>query len=611
MIYDVAAPLPVDVFTPTESRALLRGQVPGLTEEEADAIGQALEHLPLAITQSAAYLVETGLPVQRYLGLLDDRAGQILAWGAPRTYPVSLAASCQLSFDQLAAEHPAALELMCVAAHLAPDPIPFTLFTTHPDRLPPLLAAAVADPLASFTDLTGVLQRRALVRVEADSLQLHRLVVALLRKRPVTDPDRPAGGAVALQLLAGAVPPDPWNNPASWPAWRQLLPHVLAITDEARNTSADMTVAWLLDRAATYLNRRGEPRPALPLATRAHHLYRTVKGEDHPDTLHSAHNLAIGLVALGEHGQARVLDEDTLTRRLRIVGPDHPDTVNSAHNLAVDLAALGEHEQARVLDEDTLTRRRRILGENHPDTLHSAHNLANRLAALGEHQQARVLDEDTLTRRRRVLGKDHPDTLSSANNLANRLAALGAHEQACVLHEDTLTHRRRIFGKDYPDTLSSAHNLANRLAALGEYEQGCVLHEDTLTRRRRILGEDHPDTLHSANNLAIDLANLGEHEQARVLDEDTLTRRRRILGEDHPDTLSSANNLANRLTALSEHEQARALHEDTLTRRRRILGEDHPDTLHSAHNLAIDLTNLGEHEQGRRLHEWIRYQCGA
>jgi hypothetical protein len=65
---------------------------------------------------------------------------------------------------------------------------------------------------------------------------------------------------------------------------------------------------------------------------------------------------------------------------------------------------LGEHEQACGLDEDTLTRRRRVLGEDHPNTLLTAYNLAIRLRELGKDEQARALTEDTLTRRRRVLG---------------------------------------------------------------------------------------------------------------------------------------------------------------------------------------------------------------
>jgi len=49
---------------------------------------------------------------------------------------MSLAASWALALDQLSADHPAARELLGLAAHLAPEPIPLTLFTTHP-AIPP------------------------------------------------------------------------------------------------------------------------------------------------------------------------------------------------------------------------------------------------------------------------------------------------------------------------------------------------------------------------------------------------------------------------------------------------------------------------------------------
>jgi hypothetical protein len=34
-----------------------------------------------------------------------------------------------------------------------------------------------------------------------------------------------------------------------------------------------------------------------------------------------------------------------------VLGEDHPDTLTSASNLAADLRALGEHQQAYDLDE--------------------------------------------------------------------------------------------------------------------------------------------------------------------------------------------------------------------------------------------------------------------
>ena len=79
---------------------------------------------------------------------------------------------------------------------------------------------------------------------------------------------------------------------------------------------------------------------------------------------------------------ARDLDQDTLDRNRRVLGDDHPDTLASAHNLAIDLRALGEVQAARDLDQDTLTRMRRVLGDDHPDTLASASNLAVDLRVL-------------------------------------------------------------------------------------------------------------------------------------------------------------------------------------------------------------------------------------
>ena len=87
---------------------------------------------------------------------------------------------------------------------------------------------------------------------------------------------------------------------------------------------------------------------------------------------------------MGRHTESRDLNQDTLARRRRVLGHDHPDTLNSAHNLAIDLRALGEVEAARDLDRDTLARRRRVLGEDHPHTLASAANLATDLRELGE-----------------------------------------------------------------------------------------------------------------------------------------------------------------------------------------------------------------------------------
>jgi hypothetical protein len=507
-------------FTRDESVALLRAIAPSLSEMDADRVAAAVGDLPLVVDQAGSLLADAGMDVETYLQLLRERTADLLDQDTGGAYPLSTAASWGVAFDRLAADGPAALELLTLVAWCAPEPVPLILLTDHPDTLPDRLAGTVGDPLA-LARCMQVLHRRAMATLTPHSIQLHRVPAALLRARTGgVDSARPSWPGRVLRLLASALRGEVWDNPPVWPLWQQLLPHVLAAVHPERPLDdVAYELVWLLVRAATYRHTRGEPRVALPLFRRAYSTSRARFGDDHPRTLFCANNLALDLWDLGQHEEARELNEDTLLRRRRLLGDDHPDTLLSASNLVLPLLGLGQYEQGRRLNEDTLARRRQVLGEDDLDTLTSAHNLASILSELGQHEQSRALEEDTLARRRRVLGDDHPHTLISASHLATDLRALGQHQRAHDLDEDTLTRRRRVLGDDHPHTLISASHLATDLRALGQHQRAHDLDEDTLTRRRRVLGDNHPGTLTTANNLAADLHALGKHQQARAMEE--------------------------------------------------------------------------------------------
>ncbi|MBV9029379.1 MAG: tetratricopeptide repeat protein [Pseudonocardiales bacterium] len=515
--HELASPVGVDVFDRGESIALLRRRAPQLSEGEAGRVAEALGDLPLALTQAGAHLADTDTGVQDYLTLLAERARELLAQSAPATYPMSLAASTQVALDRLTAQSPTALVLLTLVAYLGPEPIPLTLFTTHPVQLPDPLATVAGDPL-TFTALIRLLRQYGLARVEPGTLVLHRLLAAIVRTQPHQQPGLPI---LMVRLLRAAVPADEaWDNPPAWPAWRQLLPHVLVATGPHRTLAGvEEDVAWLLHRAAGYLQIRGEPGPARPLFERALDLRRSTLGEDHPDTLDSAGRLSLNLWELGHYEPARQLGEEALTRMRHVLGDDHPHALISADTLSLNLWELGHYERARQLGEDTLSRCRRVLGDEHPETLRSTYILALSLWGLGQYERARQLGEDTLSRCRRVRGDDHPDTLRSATTLVISLWGLGQYERARQLGEDTLSRCRRVLGDEHPDTLRSACIFAAALWGLGQYERARQLGEDTLTRMRRVLGDEHPETLRSAFILAAVLANLGEHDQARRREE--------------------------------------------------------------------------------------------
>jgi hypothetical protein len=415
---ELAAPVEVDVLARAESVAMLQGRVAGLGDRDADQLGAELGDLPLAIAQAAGFMAETGTAAADYLDLLQTRASQILREGQPDSYPASLAAATEVTADRLAGDDPAAAELASVSAFLAPEPIPLDLFTGAASALPREVAARAADPIA-WRQTLAHLARRSLARIDQRGLGMHRLTQAILRDR-LTPGQAAATRAHAEAILAARDLGD-GTDPATWPGWAALMPHLLA-ADLAATENSDLR--WQACRACWYLRSRGDARGGQSLAQNLYQQWRQRLGGDDAQTLSIAHTLAVALRDLGRYADARDLDQDSLNRERRLHGDDHPSTLTSAGGLAGDLRRLGEVQAARDLDQDTLDRRRRVLGDNHPDTLQSANNLAVDLYQLGEAQAARDLDQDTLDRRRRVLGEDHPDTLTSAGNLAADQRAL-------------------------------------------------------------------------------------------------------------------------------------------------------------------------------------------
>jgi tetratricopeptide (TPR) repeat protein len=134
-------------------------------------------------------------------------------------------------------------------------------------------------------------------------------------------------------LLRADLPGEIVGRPEHWPRWRQLLPHVLAATatgvgGQPSPEDTDDT-AWLLDRAATYLQTHGQPAQAKPLYERALRIDEAAHGPNHPAVAADLNNLAGALGELGQPGQARQLFERALRIAEAAHGPDHP--ITAAH----------------------------------------------------------------------------------------------------------------------------------------------------------------------------------------------------------------------------------------------------------------------------------------
>src|SRR4051794_18472507 len=180
--------LEVDVLARAETVTLLQARIPALSEELADKLAAELGDLPLAAAQAAGYLEQTDLPAADYLRRFRAHRATLLTRGEVLGYAGRIDTAWALSFERLHGEDPAAVQLLELAAFLAPEPIPLSLVRDHAAVLDEPLRATAADPDA-LTDTVGALVGYSLARRHPDGFQVHRLVQA--GDPPQPPPHRP------------------------------------------------------------------------------------------------------------------------------------------------------------------------------------------------------------------------------------------------------------------------------------------------------------------------------------------------------------------------------------------------------------------------------------
>ena len=92
----------------------------------AESIVDAMDGLPLALDQAAAYIEETHCRLDAFLEKYERRRAEILQrrGGTGRDHPLPVATTWSLSFTQVQQLNPVAADLLRICAFLAPDAIP-------------------------------------------------------------------------------------------------------------------------------------------------------------------------------------------------------------------------------------------------------------------------------------------------------------------------------------------------------------------------------------------------------------------------------------------------------------------------------------------------------
>ncbi len=576
-----------------------------------DGLARELGYLPLALEQAAAYIAAPGAGVDftRYLRLYREATAELLSRGAlgSTEYPDPVITTWQATVAKLSPESRAVLRL---CAWYADTPIPRAIVMQGAKDVLALVAAfGPVAPLAGPASaelrmrdaLTGLARYSMILDATDTTFRMHGLVQAVERDQALASDDQ-ASAPVALDRLFAMFPDGVFDEPATWSAARQLLPHVVGFGRCAGRAATESKFAEVVEACGRYLHGSGAMAEAEATLRHALGLHEAASGVDSLVTAGCSHNLAHCLLELGKADSAELLLRSALAIYERTIGIEHRNTIVCMHDLAYAFALQGRHREAEEQYRQVLTREECLFGDNHEATLKTVNSLAGCLLVLGKAADALPLCHRALNASECIHGLEHPQTLSCVRVLANCQQALGDAIGALPLYRRALESSERILGAEHPETLQTVHDLAKCREALGDAAGALPLYRRALEGEDRLLGAEHHLTLRSLNDLAGCLRALGDAAGALPLVQRALEAQERAPGTDPYETNISINNLALCTQALGNLAGALPLYRRALESSERVLGPEHPATLVSVGNLAACLDALSQHAEAEALH---------
>ncbi|KAI1524482.1 kinesin [Pyrenophora tritici-repentis] len=405
----------------------------------------ALEYMPLAIVQAAAYILERAprCSVAKYLdeyrkserkqtSLLNyDKEHLRRDWEAKN----SIIVTWQISFEYIQQTRSSAADLLSLMSFFDRQGIPEALL--HRQTLQGGAQTSQKEPEQDvwesdeednasqssvgdnqFEGDIVALRNFCFISVDTSgtSFEMHALVQLATRMWLEANSKLEQWKEQFISNLCAAFPTGEYEN---WVACRALNAHAkAAIGQQPKDESSIAEWATVLYRAAWFAERIGNIADAEMLTTKAMKARKKVLGQEHEDTLWSVAMVGLAYKLGGRWDDAEKLEVQVMETRKKKLGADHPSTLTSMANLASTYRNQGRWDAAEELDVQVMETRKKKLGADHPDTLTSMANLAFTYRNQGRWDEADQLFVQVMETFKKKLGADHPSTLTSMANLA-------------------------------------------------------------------------------------------------------------------------------------------------------------------------------------------------
>ncbi len=158
-----------------------------------------------------------------------------------------------------------------------------------------------------------------------------------------------------------------------------------------------------------------------------------------------------------------------------LLGEEHPETLDIAMDLARAYRQAGESRRARTLLESIVASRQNTLGAGHLKTIQAETLLAFSLADLGELKQSRAIQRDVLARCDEQFGPRSEQSIAGAINLANTLRRLQQYPEEGPLRTRILEYRTSLYGERHIETIKALSDMAVLKRHQGEFQAAVIL----------------------------------------------------------------------------------------------------------------------------------------
>ena len=598
----------VDFFAKRTQRLELDSAEKQAVEELVHELGG----LPLAMEQSAAYVVAKQSNFQRYLSSFKAKRFDLLEKSPPSIgrYESTVATTWLLNFIEVKRKSRASWQLLRFFSFLDANDIPFELIATGSKQLGRSIAKALegfyqkmdsevvigsttfAIPHAVdetlIDDLLEPLVSFSLIKKNLDnrSLSIHRLVQEVTR-RSLSVREAPVYRAKLFQAIANSFP---IIRLETRPFAERLVRHAIKLfstSDESEHQNQN--IGTLAHRLGHCIEEMGDYQLAASIYVHAIKIRKKLLGDEHVDVALTTNNLGAVYQKAGLSKKSEELFREVLAMRRNLLKPSDPDLAQSMTNLAIVIINLGmiDETETLLLDAEKIFR---ASGEEEEQRLAVClKKLADVRRRQGRHEDVEVLHDEVERIKNRSpyqafdpalagLLMDKAIVACDSNKFGDALAYVERAEKIILT----------VLGDRHSDYASCLNLRGMIQLGLNDSAKAYLYFDQSAKLTEELVGKNHPDYAIALVNLA---QCLQDDEEAFPEIEQLLKTARDInvdaLGKETLAVATSNNNLAYQYLIRNRYSDAIDLYEEVLKTRTAILSEIHNDVAVVYGNIGI------------------------